>query len=61
MSEEIAKWYEDKAEEMGVSQSALMTMALSQYKDNQEALAFTTQLPIWLKQMEEVAEKKEGK
>ena len=48
MSEEIAKWYEDKAEEMGVSQSALMTIALAQYKDTQEALQFANQLPAML-------------
>lgn len=31
MSEITAKWYEEKAREMGVSQSALMAMALSDY------------------------------
>jgi len=31
MSPKIAKWYEDKAAELGVSQANLMVMALHEY------------------------------
>lgn len=31
MSQEVANWYEMKAKELGVSQSNLMVMALSEY------------------------------
>jgi len=31
MSPKIAKWYEDKAKELGVSQANLMVMALHEY------------------------------
>lgn len=31
MSPEVAEWYEEKAKELGVSQSNLMVMALSEY------------------------------
>lgn len=31
MSPEVAEWYEEKAKELGVSQSNLMVMALGEY------------------------------
>lgn len=31
MSPEVAKWYEEKASELGVSQSNLMVIALNEY------------------------------
>lgn len=31
MSQKIAKWYENKAKELGVSQTNLMVMALNEY------------------------------
>ena len=31
MSPEIAKYYEDKARELGISQSAMMVIALNEY------------------------------
>lgn len=36
MSNELAKWYEDNAKKMGVSQSNLMSVALYQYIKMQE-------------------------
>jgi len=38
MSPELAKWYEDKSKEIGVSQSSLMTMALDQYIKQEKAM-----------------------
>ena len=44
LSIELAKWYEELADEIGISHSALMTMALKQYKDQQEALKFASNI-----------------
>ena len=38
MSDEIANWYENKALELGVTQTALMTIALKQYIDQERAM-----------------------
>lgn len=40
MSLELAKWYERTAQEMGVSTSSLMVMALSHYRKEDEAVKF---------------------
>ena len=39
MSEQVAEWYVERSKEMGVSQSALMTMALKQYIDQEKAIS----------------------
>lgn len=38
MGEQVAQWYETRAKELGVSQSALMTIALKQYIDQDRAM-----------------------
>lgn len=38
MSEQLAEWYEVRAAEMGVSQSALMAMALDAYVKQEETI-----------------------
>lgn len=38
MSKELAEWYEDKALQMGVTQSNLMVMALSNYMSQEKAV-----------------------
>lgn len=38
MSKEVANWYEEEAIRLGVSQSNLMTIVLSQYISQQKAL-----------------------
>lgn len=38
MSDEIAKWYEDKAEELGIAQTAVMTIALKQYMEQDKTI-----------------------
>lgn len=35
MSSELAQWYEDKASEMGISQSAMMVFGLHAYMETQ--------------------------
>lgn len=62
MSESIAKWYEDKANEIGSSQNALMLMALKQYIDQQDAIQASKQVPEWLSRIQEIqsAEREKG-
>lgn len=38
MSQDVATWYEEEAERVGVSQSALMTMVLSAYIDQKKSM-----------------------
>lgn len=38
MSENLAGWYENKSKELGVSQSGLMNIALSEYVRNDDVL-----------------------
>lgn len=56
MSENIANWYEEKAKEMGVSQSNLMVMALKYYMDQQQALEFSSTMGGLFEQMQKLVE-----
>ena len=38
MSHEVATWYEEEAERIGVTQSALFTLVLSNYIDQKKSL-----------------------
>lgn len=38
ISENTKKWFENKSNETGISQSALMAMALSEYIDQKESI-----------------------
>lgn len=44
MSEEIANYFVDEANNLGVSESAMMTMALKHYIDYQKSLDFSGQI-----------------
>ena len=39
MSQDVASWYEKRAKELGVSQSNLMVMALSEYMKQDKAIS----------------------
>lgn len=54
MSPALAKWYEEKAKEMGVSQSALMVVAMQRYYEGQKALELGAQVPQLLEVIEEL-------
>lgn len=45
MSKALGDWYEEKAVAMGVSQSALMVMALQRFYEQDKALEASGQLP----------------
>lgn len=38
MSPDLARWYEEKALELGITQNALMVMALNEYAKQEKAL-----------------------
>lgn len=54
LSDEIAKWYEKRSEELGISQSNLMTMALSQYIDQQRGLEMMSQFKEMVEQLDKL-------
>lgn len=54
ISEETAKWYEDKAKEIGTNQSALMSIALNDYIKQDNALKTMSNIMIEMKRLQEV-------
>lgn len=49
MSPEIAQYYEEKAESMGISQSALMVVALSDYIKQEKTINMMSNMEYMLK------------
>lgn len=54
ISEETAKWYEDKAKEIGTTQSALMSIALNDYIKQDNALKTMSNIMIEMKRLQDV-------
>jgi len=54
MSPEVAKFYEEKAESMGISQSALMVVALTDYIKQEKTINMMSNIETMLKQLERV-------
>ncbi len=52
MSQEVADWYEKRAKELGVSQSNLMVMALSEYIKQDKTIKMMSNFENMLKQLE---------
>ena len=44
MSPDLAGWYEEKASELGVTQNALMVMALNEYAKQENALLMVDEI-----------------
>ena len=53
MSPEVAKWYEEKSKELGVSQSNLMVMALSEYIKQDKTIRMMSNLEEMIKKLED--------
>lgn len=53
VSEKTKKWFENKSKETGISQSALMAMALSEYIDQKESINGMTNVMTYFQQLEE--------
>lgn len=51
MSKDIAKWYEDKAKDLGISQSSLMVIALGDYVKQEKALNMPSDIQSLLDQI----------
>jgi orotate phosphoribosyltransferase-like protein len=54
ISEETAKWYKDKAKEIGTTQSALMSIALNDYIKQDNALKTMSNIMIEMKRLQEL-------
>ncbi|NLC31501.1 MAG: hypothetical protein GX765_05635 [Candidatus Moranbacteria bacterium] len=61
MSEMVAKWYEDKAEEIGSTQNSLMIMAIKNFMDQQEMIEASKRIPEWLALAERIKAKEDKK
>ena len=53
MSQEVAEWYEVKAKELGVSQSNLMVMALSEYIKQDKTIKMMSRIMEKLENLEQ--------
>lgn len=56
MSDEVAKWYEEKALQLGISQSNLMVMALSEYIKQDNTIAMMSNLQFMIEKLEKLNE-----
>ena len=54
MSQEVADWYEKRAKELGVSQSNLMVMALSEYIKQDKTISMISSLKEIVEKLENV-------
>ena len=54
MSQEVAEWYEKRAKELGVSQSNLMVMALSEYIKQDKTISMISNLKEIMEKLENV-------
>lgn len=52
MSPKIAKWYEERADDIGISQTNLMVMALSEYVKEDTAIDVMANMQELMKQLE---------
>lgn len=46
MSKELKQWYKDKSKETGISMSAFMAIALSEYKDQKDTIDLLKKMNI---------------
>jgi len=53
ISEDTAKWYEDKAKEIGTTQTALMSIALNDYIKQDNALKTMSSIMLEMKKLSE--------
>lgn len=58
MSKEVAKYYEDKAALMGVSQSAVMVMALTDYIKQEKTIDMMSNLDYMYKLLDKKDDQK---
>ena len=61
LSQALARWYEEKSLDLGVSQSALIVMAMNDYKTQQDAIETGMNLPQVIEELKLMQLQKEGK
>lgn len=54
LSDDLATWYEERAEEIGMSQTSLMALACQQYREQQDAFKFMRSLDGKIDKLEEM-------
>lgn len=54
LSTELADWYELRAKSMGISQSAMMTVALDYYTKQEKAMNIMGNMENLIKQLDEL-------
>lgn len=54
MSEEIAQWYEDKSDELGIVQTSLMTIALKQYMEQDKTINAMSNMEQLIRDVQEL-------
>ena len=59
LSTKLADWYEVRAKSMGISQSAMMTVALDYYIKQEKAMDVLGDMQEMLKQLEQAKEETE--
>lgn len=57
VSPELKKWFEDEAESMGLTLSGLVVVAMSQYKNQKEALDRMKEVPMIMDEIKKLQKK----
>lgn len=61
ISKEVAKWYELKAKQTGMSQSSIMALALSNYIKDDESVKNVISIDDFIDKMQEIRDQQTGK
>lgn len=59
MSPGVAEWYEKKANELGISQTNLMVMALAEYIKQDQAMKMMSNFEYVMQQVQELKEEQQ--
>lgn len=57
ISEETAKWYEEKSKDIGTTQTALMSIALNEYIKQDNALKTMSDIMLEMRKLQNIKDK----
>lgn len=57
ISRAIKTWFENKSEETGINQSALMAMALSEYIDQKEGMKLMDNMTAFMSKIDDIEQR----
>jgi len=60
LSDDLAIWFEERAEQIGMSQTSLMALACQQYREQQEAMQFMRTLDGKIDKLENMKNQLKG-